>query len=110
MGRLREHEIEITFFRASGPGGQHRNTRETGVRIRHVPTGIVVTATERRSQAENRRVALERLARALEERARRARPRIPTRPGRAARERRLRAKRLRAHKKRWRRRVTPEGD
>ena len=107
MRRLSEDEIEITFFRASGPGGQHRNTRETGVRIRHIPTGIVVTATERRSQAENRRVAMERLARALEEGTRKARPRIPTRPGR---ERRLRAKRLRARKKRLRRRVTPEGD
>ena len=110
MRRLSEDEIEITFFRASGPGGQHRNTRETGVRIRHIPTGIVVTATERRSQAENRRVAMERLARALEEGTRKARPRIPTRPGRAARERRLRAKRLRARKKRLRRRVTSEGD
>ncbi len=110
MVGIRDDEIEVTFFRASGPGGQHRNTRETGVRIRHLPTGIVVTATERRSQAENRRVALERLARALEERTRKPRRRVPTRPGRAARERRLRAKRLRAQKKRLRGRVSPEGD
>ncbi len=100
---IREQDLEITFFRASGPGGQHRNTRETGVRIRHLPTGIVVTATERRSQAENRRVALERLAEALRRRSRRRKRRVPTRPGRAARERRLREKRLHSRKKAMRR-------
>ncbi len=100
---IREEDLEITFFRASGPGGQHRNTRETGVRIRHLPTGIVVTATERRSQAENRRIALERLAEALRRRRRRRKRRIPTRPGRAARERRLREKRLHSRKKAMRR-------
>ena len=37
------------FFVASGPGGQHRNRTESGVRLTHRPTGIVVLATERRS-------------------------------------------------------------
>ena len=55
-----EQVCELTFFVAGGPGGQHRNRVETGVRLTHRPTGLVVTATERRSQSANREVAFER--------------------------------------------------
>jgi len=94
-----EQDLEITFFRGSGPGGQHRNVRETGVRIRHVPTGLTVVATERRSQAENRRIALERLEAALARLRQRRKKRVATRSTAASRERRLRLKRLRSAKK-----------
>ncbi len=88
-----ERDSEMTFFIASGPGGQHRNKVSSGVRLTHRPSGITVTATERRSQYENREVAFERLAQRLQFLQRPTVPRVPTRPGRASRERRLQIKR-----------------
>ena len=55
----------VETYRASGPGGQHRNKTESAVRLTHRPTGVVVTATERRSQHENRHRALVRLRQAI---------------------------------------------
>lgn len=52
-------------FRAPGPGGQHRNKVDSGVRLRHEPTGLVGQATEARSQHENRDSALRRLRKAI---------------------------------------------
>ncbi|MBL8848536.1 MAG: peptide chain release factor-like protein [Planctomycetaceae bacterium] len=54
-------QCRIDFVRRSGPGGQHRNKVESGVQLTFGPAGIVAEANERRSQAENRRVALRRL-------------------------------------------------
>ena len=58
--RLLRH-CRIRFVRRSGPGGQHRNKVESGVQLTFEPAGIIAEANERRSQADNRRVALRRL-------------------------------------------------
>uniref|UniRef100_A0ACD5WHQ1 Uncharacterized protein n=1 Tax=Avena sativa TaxID=4498 RepID=A0ACD5WHQ1_AVESA len=54
-------QCDMGTFKSSGPGGQHRNKRESAVRLRHHPTGIVAQAVEDRSQHKNRSSALSRL-------------------------------------------------
>lgn len=54
-------ECDVRRLRRSGPGGQRRNKVETGVALKHRPTGVKAEAAERRSQAENRSAALFRL-------------------------------------------------
>jgi protein subunit release factor B len=103
-----ERESDMTFFVAGGPGGQHRNKVSTGVRLVHRPTGIVVTATERRSQSANREAAFERLIARLQAASVVQTPRQPTRPSRAARQRRLDSKQQRAAIKQIRRRIRDE--
>ncbi|MSM38179.1 MAG: peptide chain release factor-like protein [Geobacter sp.] len=97
-----DSDLEIEFYRASGPGGQHRNTTDSAVRIKHVPTGIVVQASESRSQFRNRAVALARLKEELERRQRKSKRRISTKVTPGARERRLESKRKTSAKKRLR--------
>jgi protein subunit release factor B len=100
-----EQTCEMEFFVAGGPGGQHRNKVETGVRLTHRPTGMVVTATERRSQSANREAAFERMAAKLAARQVVQKPRRATRPTAASRVRRREAKSVRSQVKRNRGRV-----
>lgn len=94
-------------YKASGPGGQHRNKRETAVRIRHLPSGVTALATEHRSQARNKALALRRLELKVHALGKKRRPRIPTPIPRSYKEDILKTKRHRAQIKRWRKRVTP---
>ncbi len=103
---IKETDIRIEFYRGSGPGGQHRNVTDSAVRIRHSPTGIVAQASESRSQAQNRAVAMARLKAALEKRERKAKKRIATKVPRRAVEKRLTEKKMTAQKKRLR--TSPE--
>lgn len=54
-------QCTLRFLRSSGPGGQHRNKTESAVVLHHAPTGVEGQAAERRSQADNRQMALKRL-------------------------------------------------
>ncbi|HBF23878.1 MAG TPA: peptide chain release factor-like protein [Planctomycetes bacterium] len=99
-------EVEESFFCASGPGGQHRNRTETGVRIKHIPTGITVTATERRSQAQNRDEAWKRLLKRIAAQRVRPKKRIPTRPTRASKAKRIDDKKRRGLTKKSRQNPT----
>jgi ribosome-associated protein len=119
-------EIELRFSRSSGPGGQHANTAETRVEAlfdviasgaltdiqkRRVlaRTGPVLRAVaqDERSQWRNRELAMERVAEQLRSALKVERKRVPTKPSRAAKERRLEGKRRRGETKKLRR---PPGD
>jgi ribosome-associated protein len=99
-------EIRVETFKSSGPGGQHKNKRETAVRVRHLPSGITALATEHRSQARNKALALRRLELKVQALGRKRRPRIPTSIPSSYKEHTLEAKRHRAQIKRLRKTVT----
>ena len=103
-------ETDIEVYIGSGPGGQHRNKTESAVRLTHRPTGTVVTATERRSQHQNRAVAFERLTEKLEELFRPVIPRVKTKVSKGAKRRRVADKRVQGERKLQRKRVNKHDD
>lgn len=115
-------EIELRFSRSSGPGGQHAQKSETRVVaifdveassaltsrqkqrvLRKAGPVLRAVAQDERSQARNRELAVERVAEALRQALRVERRRVPTKPSKAAIERRLEEKRRRSQTKRLRR-------
>ena len=92
-------ECRVDTFRSGGKGGQHQNKVESGVRLTHRPTGLVVTSRKYRSQHRNREDALRRLREKLEAMDRRDPPRVPTRVPARERRKRLEEKKRRARLK-----------
>ena len=100
---LLEREVVVEVFRASGAGGQHVNKTESALRITHPPSGVVVIAQDSPSQHRNRDIAFGRLIKRLQRLNHVPKKRVPTRPTKASRERRI------AEKKREGRRKTLRG-
>jgi ribosome-associated protein len=97
-----EKEVIVEPYRAPGPGGQRKNRKETAVRLTHPPSGITVVASERRSQAQNREVAFDRLIKKLAQLNRPRKRRIPTKPSAGAIRKQLEKKEKLSQKKRLR--------
>jgi protein subunit release factor A len=97
-----EKEAIVEPYRAPGPGGQRKNRKETAVRLTHPPSGVVVLASERRSQAQNREIAFERLIKKLADINRPRKRRIPTKPSAGAIRRQQENKDKLSQKKRLR--------
>jgi peptide chain release factor 2 len=97
---LRECEVET--FRSSGPGGQHVNKTESAVRLRHVPSGVVVTSQQERSQHRNKVLCLHKLRAKVARLNYRPATRVPTRVPRSAKNRTLEEKARRSQIKRLR--------
>ena len=99
-GLLRECEVET--FSSSGPGGQHVNKTESAVRLKHVPSGIVVSSQQERSQHRNKVICLQKLRNKVAQLNHRPKKRVPTRIPRSAKKRTLEEKARRSQIKQLR--------
>ena len=99
---IKDSDISVEFYRGSGPGGQHRNTTDSAVRIRHIPTGIVAQASESRSQFQNREMAMTRLQALLAKLHMKRKRRLATKTPKRAVEKRLATKKSTSLRKRLR--------
>ena len=95
-------ECEVQTFRSSGPGGQHVNKTESAVRLKHLPSGVVVTSRQERSQHRNKALCLQRLRRKVAQVNYRPAKRVLTRVSRSAKNRALEEKARRSQIKRLR--------
>ena len=103
-------ECRVETFRSGGPGGQHQNRTESGVRLVHLPTGIRASSRNERSQHRNKALALARLRRKLERRNERATPRVATRVPPREKARRREEKRRRGRIKDLRKKPLPDDE
>ena len=95
-------QVILETFRSSGPGGQRKNKTETAIRLKHLPSGIQVTATEHRLQSHNLRLAFERLQIRLMRLNRPKKKRIRTAVPILSKEKRIENKKIQSQKKRSR--------
>lgn len=100
----------VETFHASGPGGQGVNTADSAVRMRHLPTGIVVVSREERSQLLNRQTCVAKLRAEFTKRAQPPKKRRKTRVPHREKERRLKSKHSLGEKKALRRKVDAGGE
>lgn len=103
---LRECEVET--FRSSGPGGQHVNKTESAVRLRHVPSGVIVTSQQERSQHRNKALCLQKLRKKVAQLNYSPAMRIPTKVSRSTKNRTLEEKARRSQIKRLRSKPSPD--
>ncbi len=103
--KILKGDIIIETYRSRGPGGQRKNRKETAIRLRHIPSGLTVVATEHRTQAQNRKLAFQRLKERLLKLTKQRRPRIPTSIPERAIEKKKEEKTIRSLKKRLREKV-----
>ena len=95
-------ECNVDTFRARGKGGQHLNKTESAVRLSHLPTGMVVTCQDERSQLQNKRKCLIQLRKKLEALNYHPPKRIPTKKPKAAKLKILETKKKHSIKKQLR--------
>jgi len=101
-------QCRVKTFTSGGKGGQHQNRTESGVRLVHLPTGVVASSREERSQYRNKSIAIKRLREALEARNHRPKPRRPTKVPASEKRRRVESKKRRGRLKKKRKPPPPD--